>query len=185
LKGRKTVVSRKVFAGKNDRSELRPTSAKVREALFDILRNDIGNASFLDLYAGTGTIGLEALSRGAARALLVENDSVRCRAIQDFIDRTGLAGKAVVYKQPAAEFLKRTSLPGSSFDIVFADPPYASPETAEIPHLVGGSDILKQGGCLVIEHSSKAEMPAEAGLLQLVKKYRYGDTMLSLYRKGK
>lgn len=185
FKGKKTVVSRRVFSGKSDRTELRPTSSKVREALFDILRNDISDASFLDLYAGTGTVGLEAVSRGAAKVFFVESDAVRCKAVRNCIAKMGLEDKTFVYKQSAVDFLKNSLSSGIEFDIIFADPPYASEEIIDIFHLIEKGVVLKNGGCFIIEHSSKVLLPGDTGSLRMIKKYRYGDTMLSLYGKVK
>lgn len=183
LKGRKIAAQRKVFAGKNETDELRPTSSKVREALFDILRNDTIDAIFLDLYAGTGTVGFEALSRGAGQVYFVEENKIRYSAIQDSINKIGLGDRAFAQKQQASDFLKRASLSGLRFDIIFVDPPYASDEINRIFPLMDMSGVLKEGGCVIIEHSSRKVMPKE-NLLDLIKNYRYGDTTLTLYRKA-
>jgi 16S rRNA (guanine966-N2)-methyltransferase len=181
LRGRKIGI-RKAFTGKRG-DELRPTSAKVREALFDILRQDIGNSSFLDLYAGTGTVGFEAISRGAAACCFVENSPVRFRTITEFIKKLGLEEKAEAHKTEALHFLEKAALSGMLFDIIFADPPYASKEMETILLFIDSHDILKERGCLVIEHSSKTTPVFQARSLRHVKNYKYGDTMLSLYRK--
>ena len=88
LKGRKVVTSKKIFVSA-DRHELRPTSSKVREAIFNIVQTEIDHALFLDLYAGTGAVGLEALSRGAERVFFVENSQLRAKAIMDYIHKLG------------------------------------------------------------------------------------------------
>jgi 16S rRNA (guanine966-N2)-methyltransferase len=181
LKGRK-IDSRKVFRGKNG-DELRPTSAKVREALFDILRNDVAGAVFLDLYAGTGAVGFEALSRGTEKAHMVESNPVRFYALNDAIDRMGLHGRAFSYREEALSFLARASSSGMSFDVIFADPPYASDEIGKILPFIDLNDVLKAGGCLVIEHPSKKILNFALRSLIMVKNYRYGDTSLTLYRK--
>ena len=183
-----TLKGRKVGSGKVlkriDRGEIRPTSAKVREALFDILRNDISGSSFLDLYAGTGAVGFEALSRGASRVCFVESVRTVAEQIQEHISRMGLAGKAVVHAEEAARFLRRTGNAGADFDIIFADPPYASGETDTLLELLdddGGA--LKKGGCLIVEAPSRNTPREGLRLLRLVRKYRYGDTSLFLYGK--
>jgi 16S rRNA (guanine966-N2)-methyltransferase len=181
LKGRK-IASRKAFRGKTG-DELRPTSAKVREALFDILRNDVAGAVFLDLYAGTGAVGFEALSRGAEKAYMVESNPVRFHALNDAIDQMGLQGRAFSYRDEALSFLAKASSSGISFDVIFADPPYASEEIGKILPFIDLRDVLKAGGCLVIEHSSKKSLNFEPRSLKMVKNYRYGDTSLTLYRK--
>jgi 16S rRNA (guanine966-N2)-methyltransferase len=181
LRGR-NIGTRRVFTGKKG-EELRPTSAKVREALFDILRREIENAYFLDLYAGTGTVGFEAISRGAAGCCFVENSPVRVRTITEFARRLGLGEKAEVHKAEALHFLEKAVLSGMMFDIIFADPPYASKELEAILPFIDGHDILNTGGCLVTEHPSKTMPAFQARSLRHVKNYKYGDTMLTLYRK--
>ena len=92
--------------------ELRPTSSKVREAIFNILQAEIDQAMFLDLYAGTGAVGLEALSRGAERVFFVESSPVRSKAIMDYLNRLGLESRAAVYQETAEAFLKRAMRTG-------------------------------------------------------------------------
>jgi 16S rRNA (guanine966-N2)-methyltransferase len=181
LKGRK-IGSRKAFRGKTG-DELRPTSAKVREALFDILRNDVAGAVFLDLYAGTGAVGFEALSRGAEKAHMVESNPMRFRALSDAIDHMGIHGRVFSYRDEALSFLAKASSSGISFDVIFADPPYASDETGKILPFIDRCDVLKAGGCFVIEHPSKKIPNFVTRSLKMVKNYRYGDTSLTLYRK--
>jgi 16S rRNA (guanine966-N2)-methyltransferase len=181
LKGRK-IGTRKAFKGQAG-SELRPTSAKVREALFDILRNDVPGAFFLDLYAGTGAVGFEALSRGAEKAYLVESNPVRFRALSDAIDNMSLQGQAFSYRDEALTFLTKAASSGISFDVIFADPPYASDELAKILPFVERHGVLRTGGCLIVEHSSRKSLDFEFRSLKAVKNYRYGDTSLTLYRK--
>jgi 16S rRNA (guanine966-N2)-methyltransferase len=181
LKGRK-VAAGKVLR-RIDRGDIRPTSAKVREALFDILRNDIANASFLDLYAGTGAVGFEALSRGASRVCFVEAVRTVAREISGHIGKMELGGKAEVYTEEAVRFIRRAEQTGLDFDIIFADPPYASDATGEIMPMLDAGGTLKRGGCLVIEGPSKREPHEGLRSLRLIKRYRYGDTSLTLYRK--
>jgi len=182
LKGRK-VAPQKIFLKKDSDRRLRPTSSKVREAIFDILRNCIDGDAFLDLYAGTGAVGLEALSRGTSAVYFIEDDRIRSKTIGDFIKKAGIGDRAYVYREKAQDFLKRASRSGISFDIIFADPPYASDETERILPLIATHDVLRKGGCLIVEHSSRVTVPGDFESLAFIKNYRYGDTMLTLYRK--
>jgi 16S rRNA (guanine966-N2)-methyltransferase len=182
LKGRK-VASQKYFSSKDVDTDLRPTSSKVREAIFDILRNVIHGSCFLDLYAGTGAVGFESISRGAASVYFVEENRVRSRMIKDFIKQIGLNGSAYVYGEKVQDFLKREDRSGISFDIIFADPPYASNEIEIILPLIDAGNLLRKGGCIMVEHSSRRDMPKDLGALIRVKNYRYGDTMLTSYKK--
>jgi 16S rRNA (guanine966-N2)-methyltransferase len=184
FKGRK-IATQKVFSKKKNGDEVRPTSSKVREALFDILKSKMDGATFLDLFAGTGTVGFEALSRGAATTCFVEGDHIRSQAIRDFITRIGLEERAVVYTKHALDFLKDSVRTGMTFDIIFADPPYASGEIEKILPLLDESQVLNEGGCLMVEHSSRSALQNVLPSLKFIKNYRYGDTMLTLYRKEK
>ncbi len=182
LKGRR-VAFKKAFSVKSRGNELRPTSAKVREAIFDILQDDIKGAAFLDLYAGTGAVGIEALSRGAEKVFLVENNYIRSKAIMNYIKEIKANEMSHVYRERAEYFLKRASVAGATFDIIFADPPYSSDETGKVLRLLNEYDVLRKGGCLIVEHRSKSVLPQDTQSLKFVKNYKYGDTMLTLYRK--
>jgi 16S rRNA (guanine966-N2)-methyltransferase len=182
LKGRRIVTSKKIFVSPEG-DELRPTSAKVREAIFNILQTEIENAVFLDLYAGTGAVGLEALSRGAEKVLFIESNRVRSKAIMEYLQRLNLDDRAVVYQENAEAFLQRAMRTGLKFDIIFADPPYVSEEMAKALPFIGENTLLRDGGRILVEHSSKSVFPDCIQNMELVKHYKYGDTMLTLYRK--
>lgn len=182
LKGRK-VASKKFFTSKKRGDELRPTAAKVREALFDILRNKIRDSVFLDLYAGTGAVGLEALSRGARQVVLVENNPVRTKAAKDHIKAMNIAEQVTIHRQKVEYFLKRAFTAKATFDIIFADPPYAPDAAQKVLSLLKDNDIVAQGGCVVLEHPHKYVFQENVGYLDFVRNYRYGDTMLSVFRK--
>jgi 16S rRNA (guanine966-N2)-methyltransferase len=183
LKGRRVVTSKKIFVSSGS-EQLRPTSSKVREAIFNILRTEIEHAVFLDLYAGTGSVGLEALSRGAARVVFVEGSSVRSDALIDYIQKMRLHDRAAVYQEKAEVFLQRAMKSGMKFDVIFADPPYASYEIEKILSGTGLYHILKNNGCMLIEHSSKRALPGQVQDIKRLKEYKYGDSMITLYRKG-
>jgi 16S rRNA (guanine966-N2)-methyltransferase len=181
FKGRK-IGTKKLFAKKAGKDDLRPTPAKVREAIYDILRNEIEGASMLDLYAGTGMVGIEALSRGAEHVVFVESVRPRAKAVSDLIDTLNLTAKASVHCEETELFLKRASLTGEIYDIIFADPPYASTEIEKILPLISKYGILDAQGVVLCEHAAKGVVPEAAGSLKLRKQYRYGDTRLALYR---
>ncbi len=185
-KGRR-VIHRRSFTKRFDKDELRPTSAKVREAIFDILGDRIVDCRFLDLYAGTGAVGLEALSRGAGLVVFVDESPARIRVIADLIKRYGFVGKAHTVRDRAARFVTagRASLTafahGFQFDVAFVDPPYASGEIETILPLLGAALIMRSEGLLLAEHSSKITLPVEEGGLRTIKRYQYGDTALTLF----
>jgi 16S rRNA (guanine(966)-N(2))-methyltransferase RsmD len=182
LKGRKVVTSKKIFTSAEG-DELRPTSAKVREAIFNILQAEIDQAMFLDLYAGTGAVGLEALSRGAEKVVFVESSSVRSKAVADYIHKIGVEDRAAVYREEAETFLQRAVRTGMQFDIIFVDPPYQSDEIDRVLPYIEEYNMLKENGCLLVEHSSKIALPEHIQKIKLTKNYKYGDTMITLYRK--
>lgn len=181
-KGRKIGV-RKAFSQEREEDELRPTPAKVREALFNIIRGELPGSSFLDLYAGTGAVGIEALSRGASKVVFVETNALRVKIIKYLLSEFSFGDRAEVFRMKAYEFVKRIGSRGVSFDIVFLDPPYYSEELTEILPLIGEGALLKDKGLVVIEHFHKVPLPAVREGLGFMKSYRYGDTVLSLYRR--
>ncbi|MGD0283338.1 MAG: 16S rRNA (guanine(966)-N(2))-methyltransferase RsmD [Dissulfurispiraceae bacterium] len=178
-KGRKVGV-RKAFFQKTGEGELRPTSSKVREAIFDILRGITEGSAFLDLYAGTGAVGIEALSRGAERVVFVEENPGRVNIIREFVAGFGFTDKALIVRGRVQDFLKKNK---ERFNIIFLDPPYASEEAMEVVSLIDRLETLGEEGVVIAEHLSKAELEGHAGAMVLKKRYKYGDTSLSLYIK--
>jgi 16S rRNA (guanine(966)-N(2))-methyltransferase RsmD len=182
LKGRKVVTSNKIFSSSGS-EELRPTSSKVREAIFDIVRAEVEHSLFLELYAGTGVVGFEALSRGAEKVVFVESSPVRSKAIMDYTRKIGLDDRTSVNQEKAEIFLQRAMRTGMKFDIIFLDPPYQSDEIEKVLPYIGEYEILKDDGCVLVEHSSRAALSDSLQSLRLIKNYKYGDTMITLYRK--
>jgi 16S rRNA (guanine966-N2)-methyltransferase len=161
---------------------VRPTPARVREALFDILGARVPDSAFLDLYAGTGAVGLEALSRGAARSLFVERGRAAARILAANVARVARTGSAEILEEAAAAALRRLRGRGDRFHIVFLDPPWDESVQAEV--LVLAASLLAPAGILVREHRSgqDASLPPEAGL-RPGRTYRYGDASLSLFHR--
>ncbi len=156
-----------------DRST-RPITDRVKETLFGILGPRVPGAIFLDLYAGSGAIGIEALSRGAARATLVERHRDAVAVIRANLARTGLAEGASVHAEPVERFLGRAA--EDRYDIVVLDPPYA--ERAILAPLAGLTGLLAPGAVVVVKHFWRTELPGVAGLLP-VRERRFGETMLT------
>lgn len=180
VKGRRTAT-RRLLKKKPTGERLRPTSSKVREALFDILRDKIAGASFVDLYAGTGTVGFEALSRGAGRAIFVEPEELRVRTMKSSVDDFGFQDRALIIRGKAKEFLQRAAAAGERFDIFFVDPPYDSEEIERVFPLIGDGDLLERDGIVIVEHFFKKKVPETAGRLKVNRSYGYGDTTLTFY----
>jgi len=174
-----TAKGRKVIFKKSD-SSTRPTSAKAREAIFNILREKVVDCVFLDLYAGTGAVGIEAISRGAGFVIFVDKDGAKIRIIKELIEKFSFKQGAKFFVEDALDFLKKTTM---KFDIIFADPPYASLELDKVLPLIDNKNILNNKGLVIAEHSRKKTLPPIIGRLKLAKIYKYGDTALSLYRE--
>lgn len=159
---------------------LRPTSDRVKEALFSILSPRLVGARVLDLYAGTGAIGIEALSRGAGHATFVEPHASSLRVLRANLERCGFGGQATVHPCTVAAFGKRSTAAEPAYDIIFADPPYDDESAAALLSALTQHPNLRPTDALVLEHGSKVE-PVIDGLT-LVRRYRYGDTALSVFR---
>jgi 16S rRNA (guanine966-N2)-methyltransferase len=157
----------------------RPTSEKVRGAVFNLLGQFFEGGVVLDLYAGTGALALEALSRGCERAVCVEEDRAAAEVVRRNAEGCGFAGRVEVVRARVEQAVAR--LPAGGFDLVFIDPPYAAgPEAA----LVASERITRAGGRVVAEHDARRP-PADAyGALQLSDRREYGDTGVSIYVRG-
>jgi len=165
-------------------ARLRPTSSRVREALFDILGARIRGALFLDLFAGTGAVGIEALSRGAQSAVLVETDPLAVHLIEANLSLGGRPAAGEVVPLPARAAVAALRRRGLRFSVVFLDPPYAAGPVAEVLRAAAG--LVAPGGVLVLEHRSQTSVDLPASpWLRPGRVYRYGDTSLTvLHRLG-
>jgi 16S rRNA (guanine966-N2)-methyltransferase len=159
----------------------RPTSDRVRAALFQVMSNLLMKARVLDLYAGSGSLGIEALSRGAEHADFVEQNPVLCRAIRNNLKKATLDSKGVVRKLSVGKAI--TTLKGP-YDIILLDPPYNRSDLDETMEKLGDSNLLANEGLVVLEHS-KQQIPQQSyGILGKDSERRYGDTVLTFYREG-
>jgi len=170
--------------GRGNRS-LRPTHDRIRENVFNIIAPRVQGAQMLDLFAGCGCMGIEALSRGAAGAVFVENHPSGIRLIKKNIELLGLGEKSRVIRSDVAKFLKNAPA-ATGFDIVFMDPPYAEPELIEEAlHLLGTGEMLGEGAVVVAEHRGRPGFE-KTGKLELGEARRYSRiTGISIwnYRK--
>ncbi|HEU4403424.1 MAG TPA: 16S rRNA (guanine(966)-N(2))-methyltransferase RsmD [Candidatus Polarisedimenticolia bacterium] len=162
---------------------MRPTSDRVREAIFDILRTRVERASFLDGYAGTGAVGIEALSRGAGRVVFLERDRRALRLIRENLGIGSWAGSSEVIEGDAERSLGRLGARPERFAIVFLDPPYDLDLPVSVLGLAG--DLVTPAGVLLVEHRSTRPPEAfQRESLQRRRVYRYGDTSLTLFARG-
>jgi 16S rRNA (guanine(966)-N(2))-methyltransferase RsmD len=166
------------------KSGLRPTADRVRESLFSILAPRIEGARFLDLYAGVGTVGLEALSRGAAEAVFVESHRPAARLIGENAALCGLADRAEVIYAPVERGLALLRRRSRQFDLIFIDPPY---ERGEVPGVLGRlaqqAEMLAEKGLLICQHSRHEEAPEQIGPFGRMRRVRFGETIVDMYER--
>lgn len=156
---------------------VRPTSDHIKESLFNILQFDIQGRAFLDLFAGSGQIGLEALSRGADHAVFVDSAKASCAVVQENIKTADFASQAKVVRGDYAAFLARNT---EKFDIAFLDPPYRTGTLEKA--LCAVAEHMNRGGIVICEHPTDEPLPDKAGDFVRVKDYRYGKILLTAYR---
>jgi len=155
-------------------SGVRPTTDRVKEAIFSVLMHDLQDSLVLDLFAGCGSLGIEALSRGAAHATFVDSSRSCIEIIRKNIQSIRAENNATVMKGEAGQFVHKCR---DRFDLIFMDPPYHKGLATELtPHVY---NLLKVGGILVVEHSLRDLIPMDAW-----KSKRYGDTTISYFRRS-
>ncbi len=166
--------------------DLRPTSARVREALLSILGHRIEGARVLDLYAGTGALGLESLSRGAREVVFVDNHAASIRILRENVDRCGYHDQCTIVSQDVGTFLTAPPPPDEppAFDLIFMDPPYHATDLAQLLERLDLSGTIAAQGTIILEHFFKHKVPGRTGALVQTRQSRYGDTMLSFYQRA-
>ena len=158
----------------------RPTADRVKEAMFSIIQFDLPGARVLDLFGGTGQLGIEAISRGAKSAVFVDSREDACRLIRENLKRAGMTEEGRVIKADYLAFLKRCS---DSFDIVLLDPPYAEEFLENSLKMITEIDILQSGGIIIAERPLGKDLPWSFPGFTRSKDYKYGKTLLTLYKK--
>jgi 16S rRNA (guanine966-N2)-methyltransferase len=166
---------------------LRPTSDRLRETLFNVLAPNITSSRFVDLFAGTGAIGIEALSRGAAEVVFVENHAPAAALIHRNLESLDIHSGVTVLALDAFRGLEKLAsrLKSSSvgYDFVFLDPPYAAAKDySRVLEFLGSANLLAPGGIVIAEHRRSFDLPEEAGALQRYRVLKQGDAALSFYR---
>ncbi|CAN5443782.1 16S rRNA (guanine(966)-N(2))-methyltransferase RsmD [soil metagenome] len=157
---------------------VRPTAAKIRQAFFNILQGKVGQSDFLDVFAGTGLMGLEALSRGANSLVSVEAERRMARSLEDSLKMLGFDGEVICgdYRHILS------TLPPLKFDIVYADPPYKTNYPNGVVEMVELHDLLKPDGVLAIEHKRDFRFDQTKGALTFYDRRQYGQTAISFFR---
>jgi 16S rRNA (guanine966-N2)-methyltransferase len=162
----------------------RPTADQVRIACLDTLMPFLAAGPFLDLFAGAGGVGIEALSRGAPSATFVEHDGAALRALRDNVERLGLRDRTRVVRGDAAHAVADLAAAGERFAVVFLDPPYDSTRAAPALDAVATGPVLLNGAVVVFQHATKIPPARSPGALSLWKARRFGETTLTFFRSA-
>ena len=160
----------------------RPTTDRVKEAIFSIIQFDLPGAKVMDLFGGTGQLGIEALSRDAVSAVFVDEREDACKLIRENLKRTKLEAQGTVVRSDYMSFLKSTT---QKFDIILLDPPYAEVFLENALKLITQIDILQSGGIIVTERPYDKPLSWDFGGYTRSKDYKYGKTLITIYRKEK
>ena len=160
---------------------VRPTAAKVKEALFDILPHSLSGNRVLDLFAGTGNLTIEALSRGATEAILVDSSAVSGKLIRENLRRLQLADQTELWIMPVPRALRALARRGETFDLIFLDPPYDHGWIGATLAMITQGLLLRSSGVVIAEHSLREKVEPRYGSLGLDDQRRYGSTMLSFF----
>jgi len=171
-RGRKLVTPR--------HQSLRPTSDRVKESIFNILQDDVEDKVVLDLFAGTGNLGIEALSRGARRALFVERGRQALRLIQRNLAQVGLEGRSEILPKDANRAIGILNQRGECFDLILMDPPYERGLIQSTLIKLNFNPIYHKNSILVVEHNRREPLPHVLGGWDLVRQRRIGDTLISI-----
>jgi len=171
------IKGRKLSSVKHQR--IRPTSERVRESIFDILSFFVKGANVLDLFSGTGALGIEALSRGAKRVVFIEKSSKATKLLKENVNKLGLKEVTMILPLEIEKGLKNLSKKGEIFDIIFMDPPYDKGLIKPTLYKIIDFGILKKEGVIVVEHTAR-ERPSPIFGLEIIKEKHYGDTFITL-----
>ncbi len=184
-----SAKGRKLFSPGGAR--IRPTSDRVKEALFNILSGLLGSfadCTVLDIFAGTGNLGIEALSRGASRAVFIDSHRDSVALVKRNLELTGFLDKSRVICRDAPAALRTLEDAGESFRLVFIDPPYQGGLLDNVLEFLAASELLDDGSIVIAEHSTRETLRSELGSLRQFDGRTYGDTVLGFYtmqREGK
>jgi 16S rRNA (guanine(966)-N(2))-methyltransferase RsmD len=163
---------------------VRPTSDRLRETLFNILAPHITKSSFLDVCAGSGAIGAEAISRGAQQVTFIDNSRRACSVIEANLRTLGAEHEATIINRDAAAALKQLAKEGKQFDIVFFDPPYASDIYDTVMRLLDEQPLLSNDAIVIAEHRVKAPPKDQYGRLRMYRALKQGESALAFYTIG-
>jgi 16S rRNA (guanine966-N2)-methyltransferase len=184
------IIAMRVIAGKSRGRTLkavagintRPTTDKVKEAIFSMIGPHFDQERVLDLFAGTGGLGIEALSRGARQAVFIDIESKSIDVIKQNLQSTGFAGQSEIYRTDAVRSLKALKKRGVAFDLVFLDPPYRLHIIPQLVTTLSAENLLTDGAIIVCEHDRTVVLPEIIDKVAFWKSAQYGDTHITVYQ---
>ncbi len=162
----------------------RPTTDRVKESLFNIIAGFVGDAEVLDLFAGTGNLGIEALSRGANSAVFVDKSRECSNVILENLTHTRLLERSTIITSEVGLAISRLANEGKRFSLIFLDPPYNKNFVEKTLNYISKSDIILDNGLIVAEHDYIDSVPESIDHIKLLRSERYGDTVISFFRKS-
>jgi 16S rRNA (guanine966-N2)-methyltransferase len=160
---------------------VRPTSDRLRETLFNILAERISGSRFLDICAGSGAVGIEALSRGASTVTFIESSRKACAVIEANLASLGIAQEATIITRDAAASLKWLDRESKQLDIAFFDPPYASEIYPHVMKQLGSTNLLAREALVIVEYRTKTPPAPECGKLRIFREVKQGESALAFY----
>lgn len=170
----------KLNAPKND--DVRPTTDRVKESMFNVINMYIMESSILDLFAGTGSLGIECLSRGANDCVFVDLNRESLQVVNSNIKKARLEQKSTVMNLSYKDAISKLSIQNKKFDVIFMDPPYYKDMFIDALTNIDQKDILQEEGIIVVEHDTKENLADKVGRLEKFKSKKYGNTTISLYQ---
>ncbi len=160
----------------------RPTTDKIKEAIFNIIKPFVDGGSVLDLYAGTGGLGIEALSRGMSKAIFVDKDRKCVEIIKNNIDLCNFSEITEIYRNDSIRALNILIKRGIQFELIFIDPPYKMNNYEVVLKSLSDNNMISNQGIVVVEHDVKISLPSKIGVLTLIKNVDYGNTGVTIYK---
>lgn len=179
IAGRARGIRLKMVPG----NHVRPTADRVKESLFSVIGPFFEGGKVLDLFAGTGALGLEALSRGADQAIFVDLSKASCATIHANAHLTKLQDQVSIIRRDARSVLKMFSKQKLKFDLIFVDPPYFNKLLEPILQEIDQNQLLSETGILIVEHTSRDVLPVTVGSLFCFRELHYGETKITLYHR--
>ncbi len=170
----------KLNTPKND--DVRPTTDRVKESLFNIINSYIMDSEVLDLFAGTGSLGIECLSRGAAGCVFVDSSRESLQVVKSNIKKARMENESIVINTTYQDAIKKLSIQNKKFDLIFMDPPYYKDMFVDALSRIGENNLLQEDGLIVVEHDSKEILPEQIGNIIKTKIKKYGNTTITLYQ---